>query len=96
MTSLVLTGYCPKGKTVNGVPFVKERNGETHFLIVYRINRFPMMPEEGHHLIESLHKHHSHDERLSTFFRIIEAAGLTELLKKGLNAHIFMHLKEKK
>lgn len=72
-----------KGQTVNGVSFVREQNIENHFLAVYRMNQLPVMLE-GRNLMERIRRRHrSHNNQLSTFARCVEAAGLTELLRRS-------------
>lgn len=70
----------PKVTTVNGVMVMMEPNLQTHNVIIYRVNRFPMSPMDGRDLIETLNRR---KERFSTLLRAIEVSNLKETLKKG-------------
>lgn len=67
-------------RTINGVMIVMEPNVQTPLVIIYRVNRFPMVPMEGRNLMELLGRR---KERFSTLTRAIEVAGLKETLKQG-------------
>lgn len=67
-------------KTVNGVRIVVEPHVETHLVVIYRVNRFPMAPQEDRDIIETLNKRR---ERFSSLLHAIEVANLTITLKKG-------------
>lgn len=59
---------------------MREPRSETHNVIIYRVNRFPMAPSNGQNLIGSLTRHRN---LFSTLINVIEAAGLNDTLKKG-------------
>lgn len=76
----MMTSFLFQVTTVNGVMVMMEPNVQTHNVIIYRVNRFPMSPMDGRDLIETLNRR---KERFSTLLRAIEVSNLKETLKKG-------------